>query len=432
MSKTYTSIPFSTRFDLDTTVMLKFRNDDPYLKCIDRLLDRYHWSKKSQQEVVLCELFQTCNYWIKRYHQKDPVCLKERYPAVLALFEAVADELAVRFGCTETRGDFVTNPTGEVAAFRFRTQHMQVAHIIQQIYGRDMHVHGIQVDQEDLQARYLDRAERAIYRLTFKAGLAYQYQWWLGLGRKTKQVLAESKFAYAALRRAAESATVKTSAFIGWGMLVITLERDVYMAKPDIGQGMFHSSLTRGGRVTFAGTVFVRAGKVLGIRPDSGHYKPTETNMALALQVLAMHGVNLNELWVFDYMGRFLATGREFLKSGLSMRKLMEQKDSEEQHRKASDRYRDFVSDQQDQRTRLRQNAVPVSAPAQNTWFYATPAKTSANPAPVARSGFYLSQANTSINPAPNSQSGFYLSQQVPPSHPLAHLVLHETAYRNE
>ena len=69
----YLDIPSKSQFQTDSSVTFAFRSSDRILSHLDWLLDRYaHWMKKSDfysmRRVILADLFLTCNYWIKGYH----------------------------------------------------------------------------------------------------------------------------------------------------------------------------------------------------------------------------------------------------------------------------------------------------------------------------------------------------------------------------
>jgi hypothetical protein len=95
-----------------------------------------------------------------------------------------------------------------------------------------------------------------------------------------------------------------------------------FMTKHRFGEpgikNVFHSAYTNGGMVSAAGTMEVKAGVITGMRPDSGHYKPTDQNFVGALQALQMFGVRMERLHLFDFKGDLLGTALEFMSSRLS------------------------------------------------------------------------------------------------------------------
>ena len=352
----YTDLPTAQRFESDTTVMFSFRHKDRILKRIDTLLEEYVKRKSADERgVILADLFLTCNHWIKEFHEKVSVpanaagldthqkTLKERYPAVLALFEAVVEILCGAFNCG-LKG---------------------LARIVEEIYGRDLHGHGIEVDLRDQQAMYLTKLARQPYRIRFAGGLAYQYEWWR-TSYPSRLVLANSAHAYATIAR--RGVTKKASTLPDFGMFVMTLERDIFMAKPDIGangknNGLFHSSFTGGDIVIMAGTMLIRGGVILAIRPDSGHYKPTEMNMALLLQSLAMYSVNVDRIELYAWDATLLGTGNSFLKSRMSWKQFVEHRKDEQEHRIETDNHREFYGTGQKKFPHLK-NAPPPAIPS--------------------------------------------------------------------
>jgi hypothetical protein len=318
---TYSAVPTAAKFQKDSSITFAIRGDDRILKHIDWLLERYAERSGGKNEswslrrVILADLFMTCNFWIKSYHQGNTRMKKERYPAVLALFESVVSALTMLLQCTRA----------------------QLPGILEEMFGRDMHKHGIEVDYDSKRAKYLSEAERHIYRVRFRAGLAYQYNWWVQGAHSTHLLLAESKRAYTAIRKKGNDNTV-VEVFPGWGCFVMTLEREIYMAKPDVGAvgskaGIFHSSFTGGDIVTMAGTMLIENGIVKGIRTDSGHYTPTNTNMSMLLQALAMYGVDLCRIRMYHWDGTELGKAMDFLKSNLSWEAFVQQAGNERKHR---------------------------------------------------------------------------------------------------
>jgi hypothetical protein len=187
-------------------------------------------------------------------------------------------------------------------------------------------------------AKYFSRAERQIYRLRFKGGVVYQYKWWrnppsMGL------TLAESSRAYTPLTRSGIAGSEN------YGGFIMTVERELFMAKHELGEweqydGVYHSSYTAGKRVIMAGTMLIKGGVIRAIRADSGHYQPTDMNMAALLQALGMFGVSLCRIQLFDYKNNPLGTAVDFLKARVSWDKFVQQRKDEQEHRKEGDKFR--------------------------------------------------------------------------------------------
>ena len=321
----YLDVPSAGRFQKDSSVTFAIRGEDRILTHIDWLLECYEetaWSNDPvKRRVILCDLFLTCNFWIKSYHERNPRMRKERYPVVLALFEAVVDKLGILLMCNRA----------------------QVAQALDEIYGRELHKHGIQVDDFQKRAQYFSKLERQIYRLRFKGGLAYQYQWWVSNPGKT-QVPADSRHAYTLISRRAEGGGQATGSE-DFGGFIMTMERELYMAKHWVGgrgsqKGTFHSSYTAGERVIMAGNMLIEGGVIRTIRSDSGHYQPTEMNMAALLQALGMYGVDLHTIDLMDFKGDPIGKADDFLHARVSWDQYLVQRANERAHRVESDNVR--------------------------------------------------------------------------------------------
>jgi hypothetical protein len=317
---TYSSVPSANRFRSDSSVTFAVRRKDIILSHIDWLLSKLETTPE-KRVVILCDLFMTCNFWIKAYHEHNPNIERQRYPVVLALFESIVGALAKTWGCSQTK----------------------VAQTIREIYGRDMHTHGFQVDYGQGRAKYFSPIEAAQYRLRFKGGLAYQYQWW-DPKLSHRLTLADSSRCYTEVSRRGENGRMAVGSK-DYCIFAMTLERVVYLGKADVGEtdshsGIFHSSFNGGGIVTMAGTIHIVHGRIKGIRADSGHYKPTEMNMALFLQALAMYGVPIENIALFSYDGESRGFALEFLKSRMSWTEFDKQRRLERAHRLNGDDYR--------------------------------------------------------------------------------------------
>ncbi|MBL8177409.1 MAG: hypothetical protein JNK48_22220 [Bryobacterales bacterium] len=320
-TKTYIKVPTAKQFLQDSSVLFSIRKSDIVVTHIDWLLGKLE-NTAEKRTVILCDLFLTCNFWIKLFHERNPSLNRDRYPVILALFESVVNELASAWGCSQ----------------------MKVAQTIREIYGRDMHGHGFQVDYGEGRAKYFSPMECEQYRLRFKGGLAYQYQWWEAKASH-RLVLADSYRCYSAIKRRGDNGMASSSN--GYAIFAMNIERAIYMGKADIGEnssrtGTFHSSFNGGGLVTMAGTIYIVNGKIEAIRADSGHYKPTELNMALFLQALAMYGVRIESILLFSYDGESRGFALDFLKSKMSWKEFDTQRRKERAHRIDADDYREM------------------------------------------------------------------------------------------
>lgn len=301
---TYAGVPSVKQFQKDSSIALAIRSRDRILSHLDWLIERYHVhvadpDQRRLPSIVLVEIFLAANYWIKSYHENRPDMKKERYPAVLALFEAAVDALA--------HGLQVGRP--------------QVAQQIKEIFGRDITQEGLDTD-EIKKAHFFDARELALLRIRFKGGLAYHY----GLDAEkhaelTLKPLDSKKFYLAVVRKNGRGGQ-KSECFPGWAPFVMTHERELYMTKHWLDdakhKNIFHSSYTRGGMVAAAGTMGVKNGAIVGLRPDSGHYRPLENNFVGVLMALQMFGVRMDRVRMFTFDGKPLGTARQFMESRLS------------------------------------------------------------------------------------------------------------------
>lgn len=316
----YTSIPSKTHFQQDTSIRFAFRSDDKILVHLDFLLENYY-AKDHTRRAILLDLFFTCEFWLKLYEEGHKKMRKERLAGIQALADAVVRALCALFECG----------------------YGELANVISEIYGRDMAKHGFTVDYDHKSAKYFSERERELYRLRFKAGRAYQYKWWQENPGHNLAVAESSRaFNPKISRRNNDNGTAK--ALTGFGTFIMTIDRALYMAMPSLGNGphtgTFHSSFTGGAAVAMAGTILIRNGIVEAIRPDSGHYQPTEMNMALLLQALAMYGVRLDRVKLFNFEGELLGDGLSFLRAHMSWKEFAKQREIERLHRKHADQER--------------------------------------------------------------------------------------------
>ncbi len=308
------NVPGLQTFKNDSGITFANRNEDQILTKLDKGLEKYNLanakSDYSLRRIALVDLFLTANYWIKSYHQQNKLMKAERYPAVSALFEAVVAQLATLLQCPRP----------------------QVSRRIEEIFGRDLTSEGVSTDIR-FDAKIYDKVERGRHRLHFRGGLAYRYEA-VANGPMQLVPLDSSKY-YTKLERGRQGD--KALQFENWGPFVMTLEREFYMSKhtlnvPD-APNIFHSAYTggyeqpgpapyqgytQGATVSAAGTMYVVAGKILGIRPDSGHYKPIENNIIAAIMALEMFNVPVAAIKVYDWAGNELGSAEDFKNSRLT------------------------------------------------------------------------------------------------------------------
>lgn len=296
----YGTIPSVKQFQGDSSVTFAVRGEDKILKHLDWLLERYHLhSRKGDaelQRIILCEIFLAANYWIKAYHEYKPAMKKERYPAVLALFEVAVGQLCTLLRCSRP----------------------MVAIQIEEIFGRHLSPEGASTDARE-KPEYFTARQLDLYRIRFRAGRAYHP----GLDASSPLRLAPldtAPFFFEIVRKATDGRHALANK--GWGPFVMTMEREFYMTKHWFDdphhKNIFHSSYTHGRAISAAGTMYAEHGVIKGIRPDSGHYKPLEHNIVGALLALQMFAVPMDQLEVQDYAGERLGTAREFVMSRLT------------------------------------------------------------------------------------------------------------------
>jgi hypothetical protein len=303
MALVYASIPSKKQWLSDSSVTLAVRTNDPVLHHIDMLLEHYDRQRyEPNSSVVACDLFFTLDYWLKIYRGNSKM-EKGRAPAVQALYECVAKELCAIFKCTIN----------------------VLPRELELMFGREMSDVGVKVDVLEThgwKAFYAERSELPLFKLYFKNGRAYQYQWW------TKppgaRVLAESRRAYSPEAGAGDVGD-------NYGFFVMSMGRDIYMMKHgQIGKSryrIFHSSYLAGGTTMAAGSMLIEQGEVKRIRSDSGHYKPTPSNMISLLQALQMVGVNLSQVDMEDFNGRAVGKAPAFLDMNARWDLLLQRRD---------------------------------------------------------------------------------------------------------
>jgi hypothetical protein len=158
-----------------------------------------------------------------------------------------------------------------------------------------------------------------------------------------KLVPAESSRAYTPIARRGDGGMAQGSK--DFGSFIMTVEREIFMAKHDIGapglrNGIFHSSYTEGDIVLMAGSMLIRNGVILAVRADSGHYHPTQMNMAAVLQGLGMFGVDLTRITLYDFDDTPLGMADEFLHAHVGWDQYVARRRDELRHRLETDKER--------------------------------------------------------------------------------------------
>lgn len=248
------------------------RAQDVTLQRIDELLDAYARTTEAPAQLVLLgRLFYATDYWLKKADRRDADVNTRRRPAVFTFYKTVVAVL-----CERTGRSVNDLPNWLIATF-----------------GRAMGEHGADVDLENRSAEYLSPQDVAKYRLKFMGGLAYQQKWWEG---KTDWVVADTQ----------ERNPVKTEIKEFFSGYAVSLGGEFYSGPhfagaASSGRGRYHSSYFAGEPVLCAGEIQILKGRVVEINVSSGHYTPGANNLAMAVEVLAMAGVNVKMLQVVPY-----------------------------------------------------------------------------------------------------------------------------------
>lgn len=337
MALQYTAIPHPSRWKSDSSVAFAFRKSDPVLDRIDHLVADYHQGfaqETTRRFVVLCDLFFTLDYWLKRavpnpafastgFRNHDHM-EAGREGAIRALYACVANLLCRLFQCTIN----------------------SLPRELELMFGRELTVCGVKTDMKSgSDAHYYTRKEAELYRIWFKGGLAYQFPWW-EKEPGTVRVLAESSRSSEkkALVKAALKAKFPSD---NYGFFAMSMSRDIYMTKQGhmmdhprhdnemdwnmiqgTGQNrLYHSAYLAGGTAMQAGTMLIEQGVVKRIRPDSGHYQPVDANMVAMLQALQMFSVDLRNVMVETFDGNHEIKALEFLEKQGDWKRLVSDRD---------------------------------------------------------------------------------------------------------
>lgn len=288
----YTAIPTVDQFRKDSSITLAIRSSDPILVRIDDLLINYRTApEEAIRKLALFDLFLTANFWIDQFTKKRAAFRKERYPAVMALFESVVREL----------GRMLSESTPHGVANRMR-----------EMFGAALGPHGLLVDADPrMNYRPFSKDELVQGRIWFRNGLAMRVQWNdSGLAIRTTHVNSADYFQEVRRQGAGNQLD-------GYGGFIMTMNREIFMLQHKIardgGASTFHSSYTDGSPVAMAGTMRIVQGKILAVRTDSGHYQPGVHNLAGLLMALRMYQVDLAGILLQDYAGNAIDTADFFL-----------------------------------------------------------------------------------------------------------------------
>jgi hypothetical protein len=268
---------------------------------------------KDERRYVKCELYFATNYWLRNEKRSHMARMNsDRKPAIQALHNRVKIYLSKDFGC------LVSTYTLNAA--------------LDDYFGRDMdekkRIYDLVKGTDKL--NYIDdanAAKRDKFRLRFRRGIlggyarAYRVPWMKAVdGKNPKPILANSA-------DVGKQSALKFMLEGGWTFFVMSRERDIYMVPHSVmmkgglyfkDAPVFHSSILAGGTVACAGTILIKKGIILGLRIDSGHYRPTNSHMVSVLEHLKTVDVDIRNIDIYaTFAGVVAATGS----AGLSLRK---------------------------------------------------------------------------------------------------------------
>jgi hypothetical protein len=309
---TYTEIPPAAKWQQDSSVSLAVRSRDVVLAQIDVLIETYgKFRTEPKGLVVACDLFFTLDYWLKSY-PTNSLMEKGRARAVQALYECVAYMLCRAFGCTIN-----TLPRE-----------------LELMFGRELSDVGVKVDVLEIMGKkafYATRADLPLFRLRFKHGMVYQFKWWEK--GSSGLVLANSARAYSPGAGVGDIGN-------NYGYFVASMGREIYMMRhgpiKDSNYRIFHSTYLAGGTTMAAGSMLIEHGIVKRIRPDSGHYKPTNSNMLALLQTLQMVGVQIAGIIMENFHGQEVGLAADFFRQNADWERLLHQRDQTLQDNKTA------------------------------------------------------------------------------------------------
>ncbi len=287
-------VPTSAEFKAATNLAVVFsqkRGADPLLPKIELLLDQYQSACHSRSEgegvrvALLGKLYYALDRWLQMCDRGSQEVNNRRRKGVHDAYVAVVEQL-----CKEVR-----IPVNLLPAWLTET------------FGRSMHEHGVEVDLKSSAAEYIGRDKLTKFHIVFRSGLAYQQDF---LHNSTAMILAESK-------------NIRGSAgdpiHAGFSGYVCGLNGDFYSSPhmngaTNRGNGFFHSSYMGGTEVLCAGEIKIERGQIKEINNDSGHYRPTVDHVVMAVEMLALQGINMMELTVAGH-GITRCNANQFLKT---------------------------------------------------------------------------------------------------------------------
>lgn len=308
----YTTMPIWEQWKSHSKVpsIKVWRKHDPVLTAIDGLVKAINRTKDSgTRSYLLVELYFTSNYWLRNFKtHRSGRMHPDRENAIRSLCRFSIKQMAKGFNC-----GIQAVPTK-----------------LEQFYGRTMGTHGITTDETE-PYHYLKRADMEQYRLLFDKGLAYSFDWKNQRhGQDFVLELVHTEHIY-------ERDTDQKSLQADWGRFAMSMSRDIYMAphipfkaaklcrEQNVPAPVCHSSYLAGMPVLCAGSLEIKQGVIVGIKSDSGHYRPTYQQLMNIVRHLSSVGVNIAKISVCDFLGWPLGTGKEFLRNNNQWRKRLDE-----------------------------------------------------------------------------------------------------------
>jgi hypothetical protein len=317
----YSYLPTHFQWLKDSFVLIGSRAEDSVLTRIDNLVSAIN-NKKAEGEswYLYGELFFATNYWLRNF-KLNPKMKPEREPAVRSLFVFVTNKLARHLGCGTAQA---------------------LPNKLEELYGKGLTDHGRHQDSEAVLGshHYMERGETNKFRVHFRQGKAYQFEWRV----QNPRLLPANSEKWSNLTP--DAGKKKDGVMIlenGWSYFVMSMSRDIYIGphmsiskgSAQEGQvGVVHSSWLAGLPVQCSGSLLIEEGYVKGIRNNSGHYHPTDNHMVNVLELLQTVGVDINKVEVYDYSGKQVCdpvtkqplSGAEFLKERGSWDNILKRK----------------------------------------------------------------------------------------------------------
>jgi hypothetical protein len=158
------------------------------------------------------------------------------------------------------------------------------------LFGRPVDRHGQEEDanalKSDMMQYYQSDAARAGFKLSFRNGLAYRWDYSGGAKGKGNLVLYDTRLAGDDLEH-------------GASLYVMDVRGRIYVSGKEGEKALKHSSFMGGAATLCAGTMRVDNGKVAWVSGRSGHYRPMVLHMVNLLERLRTYGVNLSTTKVY-------------------------------------------------------------------------------------------------------------------------------------